>query len=777
MPTLDIDEQTFETSFAEMALAALKNKSPALVDYMMGFQLVERSEDDTRAVGFFGFKAGNTWAYVPAFFLAGKVKGVELLYVKDQDIFLPNEDGWVNYLIKRRPFILGKGTPKDQKIETSGLDLDKLRSPPGLKVSHERGEGFIVYGTGATAEWAADGMAQFLPGEKVATATLPQFLAHHGKIDSYLNLMRKNAKVAAATLAFYTERDFEQEKIKTAQARKRAAGGLQDLSCPAAGEDEKVVVLDKGDVDANAGSAAFLDTEDKKRLMRGEVVVSDNRDPGSKRQVYSADVGKSLSNPTEPGLYDVLTVSGNFKRMLVLYPSSVGGGGNRDLRFVVDPSSGEHTLTWKAQIFVSKQYDREDTEKAVSRMGMAVDKNPTTGDHWDAPRYIVVDPAGNRALGPFTVVKKLQNVDGTTQLLVKPVTPDIDGKSYPTEERMDQSKGLPFEGPMFSGDGEINLKDDGSEGYWGSHTSSTNGLMQIRITDKKLSKMVHSGNITMVPSRSGFRLVKLGEPLTGVRNMGTVADLHMGIGKFAEQIKVYNDGLAMNIVSERGETTLPISNRKLAYSYLMRELSFDRESADEIIKTASDNSFKAQRYYAVRLEEKTASPFDRISPPGFDPRLGVPVDDVSFGGNMFDEEMGEESVAGDPSVYENEPGDNDAFEQYYKDDMESMDKAVQTGQKDVFDAAAIGALINIDSIDEEIDSFIPNLIGALDKLGRTLFLIYWHGEDVQERYGKQEVKDLEDNVKSVFTKLGGVILDLKTQSPADEDFIASKNML
>ena len=779
MPTLDIDEQTFETSFAEMALASLKNKSPALVDYMMGFQLVERSDDDTRAVGFFGFKIGNTWVYVPAFFLAGKVKGVELLYVKDQDVFLPNEDGWVNYLIKRKPFVLGNGVSKDKKIDTSGIDLDKLRDPPGTKVGSARGEGFIIYGTDVTAPWAADGMAQFLPGEKKASVTLPQFLAHRGKINSYLKLMRKNAKVAAATLAFYTEKDFVEEQTKVAAARKQAAGGLSQ-SPVSADEDGKVTILDKGDVDANAGSAAFLDTEDKKRLMRGELVVVDNRAGNSVRKAYSADLSKTLFNPTEPGLYDVLTASGDFARMLVLHPASIGGGGNRDLRFLIHPSNGEHTLTWKTQIFASKQYDREDTEKAVSRMGMAVDKNPTTGDTWDGPRYIIVDARGHRALGPFTVAKKIQTVNGA-QLLVKPVMPDIDGKKYPVEERMSDSKGLPFEGPMFSEDGEINLKEDGSEGYWGNYTASTKGLMQIMITDKKLTKMVHSGDITMVPSRSGFRLVELGEPLTGVRNMGTIADLHLGIGKFAEQVKVYSDGISLNVNSEAGEKTISLANKKLAYEYLLKDLHLDSESAGDIVKTASAGPFTAYRYYAMRLEgdgEKTASPFDRINQvAGFDTDLGVPVEDTSYNAMTFDDSLDEESVAGDPTVYQNEMGDNDAFEQYYKGDMEDMDKAVQTGQKDVFDAAAIGALINIDSIDDEIDSFVPNLISAVDKLGRTLFLIYWHGEEVQERYGKQEVKDLEDNVKSVFTKLGDVILDLKTQSPADEDFIASKNML
>ncbi len=75
-------ESSFEQAFSSLAYAYLKDKSPRLLDFIVGFQLVDRNEDNTKAVGIFGFKVGDQWLYAPVFFLNGDLKGHELLYIK-----------------------------------------------------------------------------------------------------------------------------------------------------------------------------------------------------------------------------------------------------------------------------------------------------------------------------------------------------------------------------------------------------------------------------------------------------------------------------------------------------------------------------------------------------------------------------------------------------------------------------------------------------------------------------------------------------------------------
>ena len=121
----------FEQAFSNLAHAYLKDKAPGLLDYEVGFELMERNEDNTKAVGLFGFKVGPQWLYAPVFFINGDLKGHELLYLKDQDQFVPLKENWLNYILRRKPASLGKKT--DQNMSRLGFlspDLQAFSRPP-----------------------------------------------------------------------------------------------------------------------------------------------------------------------------------------------------------------------------------------------------------------------------------------------------------------------------------------------------------------------------------------------------------------------------------------------------------------------------------------------------------------------------------------------------------------------------------------------------------------------------------------------------------------------
>ena len=121
----------FEQAFSSLAYAYLKDKAPRLLDFIIGFQLVDRNEDNTKAVGIFGFKVGDQWLYAPVFFLNGDLKGHELLYLKKQDMFVPLKENWVNHVISRKPHILGEASAKNT-FQLGGLlpNLNRLANPP-----------------------------------------------------------------------------------------------------------------------------------------------------------------------------------------------------------------------------------------------------------------------------------------------------------------------------------------------------------------------------------------------------------------------------------------------------------------------------------------------------------------------------------------------------------------------------------------------------------------------------------------------------------------------
>ena len=134
-------ERSFEQSFASLAYAYIQDKAPGLLDYMVGFQLIDRNDDNTKAIGIFGFKVGDEWVYAPIFFLNGDMKGHELLYLKSKDSFVPMKENWVNYIVSKRPQILGGG--ESESLEDLGVLSPDLRSLSDVPTSGNKTAEFV----------------------------------------------------------------------------------------------------------------------------------------------------------------------------------------------------------------------------------------------------------------------------------------------------------------------------------------------------------------------------------------------------------------------------------------------------------------------------------------------------------------------------------------------------------------------------------------------------------------------------------------------------------
>jgi len=104
-----------------------------------------------------------------------------------------------------------------------------------------------------------------------------------------------------------------------------------------------------------------------------------------------------------------------------------------------------------------------------------------------------------------------------------------------------------------------------------------------------------------------------------------------------------------------------------------------------------------------------------------------------------------------------------------RDLMELVDRAVQSGQKQVFDHATVGALARTYDSSAVIDYAMPTLIKALDAIGRVLFTFYWKNEDFAERYGEEGLAEFEDLLRGVFKSYGDMVLQLKRKSSTNAD--------
>jgi hypothetical protein len=91
-------------------------------------------------------------------------------------------------------------------------------------------------------------------------------------------------------------------------------------------------------------------------------------------------------------------------------------------------------------------------------------------------------------------------------------------------------------------------------------------------------------------------------------------------------------------------------------------------------------------------------------------------------------------------------------------------QASQQGQKEVMDTSIISGLIKTMDVDTVVDNYIGDLMLGLDRVGRILFMFYWHWDKFKDRYGQQDMPELEDNLKNVFDNLGDLTIFLKQKT-------------
>ncbi|MHC4608800.1 MAG: hypothetical protein ACYS7M_00450, partial [Planctomycetota bacterium] len=380
-------ETGFEQAFSSLAYAYLKDKAPRLLDFLVGFQLVERNEDNTKAMGVFGIKVGDSWLYAPVFFLNGDLKGHELLYIKKQDMFVPMKENWINYVIARKPHLLGERSPQDT-FQLGGMSpsIKQMTWPPEQsKFGSDRFQPDVdgwarpflpVIGAAATKSarflYREAAKGQKLNLEKTAEDPMRAALAGIGfdlpgllKESVHLaqgawNLTRSYPGLKVAFDRFYGPRFFtkvatdikeayeglQRSLIQQPRRQKKAAAKDNGSLIPpaekkAAGPAPKVIVRD--DV-ATVQNLPELDDKERERLLNDGVLIKDHRDGDEVSVSYNTQVSpQRMVNPHESAIYEVLERPGEFNEMLIIsHPYSNRGQKN----YVTAVRLGDGNKAW-----------------------------------------------------------------------------------------------------------------------------------------------------------------------------------------------------------------------------------------------------------------------------------------------------------------------------------------------------------------------------------------------------------------------------------------------
>ncbi len=739
------DDTSFEQSFSNLAHAYLRDSAPKLLDHEIGFQLLDRNRENTKAVGVFAFKVGSNWLYAPVFFLNGDLKGHELLYIKNQDMFVPLKENWINYLVNRKPNILGSGVERN----LSGLgqrqpDFTQLsRSPAKFGSAQPTLKEMMTAAMPALAKSATLDTAQAI--KEIGNAVnLKAFLKEAGlqMIGALINTCKHAPQIASAIDEFHgldiIKEAMEAAKVRATTAATKVASVLSEAPKePEAAKGLKVITYD---ATVQTKLPRGYTEEDHEKLLRDGVLILDQRDRDSVSIPYHIQVEKKLFNPTESGLYEILVKPGNIERCYVaVHPQ--GAAKRENFVTVVRTDGKPDWLNTRAdQVFALARVEGDEFDDWFDSLPEA-NSVPSK----DA-RYIALSKRGDTT-APFRVIREYGKSDDSTQ-------------TY--EVHLEDHSKFPPKGSI----GACCYTDPLN------YDKYRDGV-RLHLNGKKGASLRASMGDIFVPE--GFKLLKVskgaddeevvdgqstcgcGESDPPALQPGNLVDAQLALMSKTAALTVYHNGTEVVINKEAGLS--PIK----ALVTLVEHHGLREEAAREILKTAAaKRKFECRVKYAnpygapMMINGAPCAPSDPGPVMGGETIMGASVP-TQLGIDVGVPVPGMSASQTDRSVY----NPNTMLDQK---DVRSVIDAAQSGQREVFDTAMVGAMLRAVRDDSLVDRYMGELTKGLDKLGRILFMFYWHGDRFAERYGKADMPELEDSLRNAFEMLGDVILFLKQKT-------------
>lgn len=845
-------QKQYEDDFGSLAYQFVQDRAPALIPYMLGFEVVDRNEDGSKAVGIFGYKVDDDFYYIPAFFLNNQVRGIDMMLSKKTNQFIPLEEKWIDYVINKHAVSIGG--PADDRVRDTmrSPDLSFVQRPQvALGKVAENTEEEVPWTPmqawehikEATAKVMADPQfKEMLAGitgtvEKCAESKyVKDFMEKVGGPEAMSGLFKAlhDPAFANATLklykgaeAFWTEKLAgaaihvdRMKKIAAAKPKIRITDSTEGLVEPA---DLSKTAQDTPAADIGEPEDKALSVEENARqIVEHDFTIEDRRDDSETAKVTDkealVDFEHRFQPPDEPGMYNFVMSDGMTREGVML-------------NAVLSPSCGDnHTLVCfeddgivlaeadpRALIATESPEDskKEDTGNDIKALyDKAKPMSDIEVEPEDGKPYLFIDDKGNAA-GPFYIMFAIADGDhvrfgtgyGSDASIVTSspsvsLEPEYGFMDWNLEDRYHD-----FDGRRTKGDRCCCCEPCGFSafitlGTFKGMPKKTNAGVIIPQDWKALPLREFPRNAPYIEGESHekrrAREAEYAERRADVESKYTFGDtsdiLESMSSQGVERVKIASDGTSYYFQVDGAPRQHGPMNYKQAAVDLVARFGFrPRRAFSTLAKAASDGSVRllVQVPSLMPKTEKTAQdnlvnvamPAPQEQLPAIDPYSGVPVysspyvdvthgqytgvpglppeggmtHGINFGGEM-ERNMGGGEVPDEHT---------DSMDGALPIDEEAKllaQQAAEAGQRHVFDQAAIGGLVKVYDVANVVDSYIPEFMDTIDRLGRILFLFYWKHEDFNQRYGSDDVVQMEDRLRSVFKQLGDLALQLKEKA-------------
>lgn len=733
----DGQDQAFERAMADVARLIFKDRAPRLLDHEVGFRLIDRDSEANKAVGAAVFQVGETVLLVPVFFIDGKVKGTEIIYIKKPRQAVPLQSAWVDHLIAKGGEGLGvPSRPEDDQVAAAAPDLWRLSRPPMKLASAPV--------SGRDRAWAE--IVEALPGWARAV-TSPCFSpAPAWGLESFVKAA--GAPAIKALAACFRELPFLADELE----RRRGAGVWERLR--RAAEEAPPPSLASKMASGAPASMPFapvtLDYDlDAPSLFRA--APDPPNAPGDRFNVAAqsaaervptprlVQTGRAMTNPSATGLYDVMTRPTVYERCFVAVNAWTARQTLQSC-VVVRLSDGHYWNLAANLVWVGRQCSADETRSWFDKLPDAKSAVGAEG------RWMLI---GGRfdVSAPFHVRDDIGPADGGRWLDVEfDVRRDDSDREY-RQRRMEAAMMGAPDGPYLAG---------------GTVLLGTGRGSRLFLADRTLIAPGGTKALKVSPRRD-HGSAALGGPL----------EIHMDLLRKADPVKVAGQDGAYSI---NGGPALSASAAERA----LRGRGLSRDEARATLKEASAS--RGRDWHVAWV--KRADPWNEnrngsVSGPGFLPAVRQSERTLTRALPAIPRQAWARTI----TSLEEPPG---AWAAY---DPRKVPRVVPEGggaawrgavrgatpsdaPDEIFDTGLIAASLSTTQPDLQVDRHLRPLKAAMTALADVLLSSYWHAEDFADRYGKSDAASLEDMLRNAFLNLGKLVLILQkkaVESPLDLD--------
>jgi len=729
-PTAEEAETAFEQGFAQLAQRIFTAKYPDLADLVVTFKILRTNMDEGSGIGAFILDVSGTTVFVPVVLADNQLKPLELMYVKDEDLFVPFSKDWIEEVAHKSTSELGKKVIPPDMLPVNPSVREAVTPP--------------TYGRFSFA-------AEKMPGTKLAhfLSQAPNFVKK-----AFISVLENNHEILKYAFENF-DKDMLLESLQPVP--EKIDEPKYAFLTPESTKEEFFRWFGK-----NAGEAW-------QTAVKQGYVVADQRKKTNRPVLEEKEL--KFGTPDETGFYSVVKQDGSLVNALV----------------IVNPQPLDQFFKAMRRTDQKKYEDpyKIRVKKRTSNLLVGESAYPMRDvDDISQTEYLVYTEDGEWIETTDGIIA--QHSFSNPELLSK-ISNSVKGAPRPgLGFFLSLRDGKPRGTEVVN----IDTITTGSDGV--RRIKLFNGKELVTDPKYPVHKIIApaGSNLAFLPEDYKFIPLEKGKELKLLLGQEAGLDF-LKMLKKAGALKAHIVDAGMGMYSIAG---LPSQDKFAAVQSLVSDLGFTADDAEMLLKEASvDGKVRFYVVNDAVLEKLAHLKEAQGMPPGAMPpeaMAGAMPPGAMPPGAMPPGAMPPEAMAG--AMAPTTPMDAaaqalqqqqmalqqqaDALQQQQMalaQQQQALQEAAQTSEKlqepEIFEATAIGSLAHMGNLKALMAEYLPVFESALDKLGRLLFSMWVQEKELIEEIGDEPYTKLEGKMLSVFRNLSGLVIKAyKTALPRTE---------